>query len=144
MDREHWIENRVLWRLKSLLPLNNVALTGDAIPADTILEIAAACTPKVMGKPLIAFRESPQKWTVLTTALVVSRHSSLIHSVNVDCEFQVGMPLEHRSDCDPMNVKSTLQFLSLISPEGLITEIWAPQGAPCFALWNILRMFPFK
>jgi len=144
MDREHWIENRVLWRLESLLPVNNVALIGDAIPADTILEIAAACTPNVMGKPLIAFRESPQKWTVLTTELIASRHASAIHSVNVHCGFRVAFPFLNTYDCDPMNVKSTLEFLPLISPDGSITEIWAPQGSPCFALWNILRMFPFK
>jgi hypothetical protein len=144
MNREHWIENRVLWRLKSLLPVNDVALTGDSIPADIIHQIAADCAPMLMGKPLIAFRESPQKWTVLTTELVASRHSSVIHSVNVGCGFQVDISLLNTSDIDLMNVKSTLQFLSLMSSDGSRTEIWAPQGAPCFALWSILRMFPFK
>lgn len=143
MERTDWIENRILWRLKQFGPVMSDVVLTDSIPRNLISEIAREFPDMLPGRPVIAFIER-ETWTVLTTELIASNHSGHTQAMNVYNEFSIVSPvvtLPHEKLC---NAKSELDSLTLAGPDSQIVTIWAPKGPSCFALWNILRMFPFR
>jgi hypothetical protein len=97
---------------------------------------------------VLAFGDSPERWSLLGTRKVVSLHDGETH------EFR----LEHLCTVEPWDRwdstalgatmdgakewKRTWEFLRVRDNSGRITKIWVPCGAEAYALWNILLMFP--
>ena len=144
MERTDWIENRVLWRLRQHSTAKNIAAIGDAIPPYCFAVLQNARPNLTVGKPVLAFCDSGETWTLLATERIVSMHSADVHAMDLHNGFRVASPFD-RSQVDQIpNAKSDLQHLTLVAPDSETATVWAPKGASCFALWNILLMFPFK
>ena len=144
MGRTDWIENRILWRLESFPLGTDGVLLKDAIPARHLSEISAAYSTTSLGRPVLAFTDNSAKWTILTTELVASHHSGQIGVMNVHNGFSIDFPFAGQTFNDVSDLKSELQYLTLVHPDSRPIKVWAPKGTPCIALWNILRMFPFR
>jgi len=143
MERTDWIENRILWRLKEFAPATGDVVPADSIPHKLISEIAKDFPDLLPGRPVMAFIER-ERWTVLTTELIASHHSGHTQAMNVHNGFSIVSPVVTLPHEKLGNVKTELDSLTLVGSDSEPVTIWAPQGSPCFALWNILRMFPFR
>ena len=144
MDRTDWIENRLLWRLGQHGTVNDIVATGDDIPSDYLAAILDRDTTLAVGNPVMAFSDTDGKWTLLAPELIASKHHGDIHTMNLHSGFQVASPFDKLESGQIPTAKAELQFLSLVAPTSETVTVWAPKGSPCFALWNILLMFPFR
>ena len=144
MDRTAWIENRVLWRLGKHGTVKDNVATGENIPPDYLAAVLSQDTTLTVGNPVMAFSGTDDKWTLLATELIASNHHGGIHAMDLHNGFRIASPFDKLEFKQIATTKSELQFLSLVAPNSQSVTIWAPKGSPCFALWNILLMFPFK
>jgi hypothetical protein len=122
------VENRLLWRISRHRLTPGMFLFAD-LSAEQKRLIAGVT--KLRGKPLIAFAGATE-WTVVTTEELVSWHGEKLNRIGLSSirSIEPGW-----GAAEEFPTKLNVQFL-LIGPEE--TKIWAPQGAPLFALWNTL------
>ena len=144
MDRTDWIENRVLWRLRQHGNVKDIVAIGDDIPPDYLAAVRDNDATLAVGNPVMAFTNNNDTWTLLATEFIASQHNGDIHAMHLHNGFRVASPFNKLHSDQIPSAKAELQFLSLVAPNAETVTVWAPKGSPCFALWNILLMFPFK
>ena len=141
VERTDWIQNRVEWRLSKHPGVT--CLQGDAIPSSCVQRLSAVHDGPI-GRPLIAFTDLPDRWTILASESIGSFFDGSLQTIPVHGSFHVGSPTEFIGHANAQNPKRELQYLMLHSDISDSITVWAPRGSPCFALWNVLLMFPFK
>lgn len=144
MKRDDWIESRVIWRLGKHGRVKDTAATGANIPDEYLAAVYEKAAPEEAGRPVMAFSDNNEQWTLLATELIASKHSGDIHTMHLHNGFRVASPFNKLQFDQISSAKAELQFLSLVHPNSDLTTVWAPKGSPCFSLWNILLMFPFN
>ena len=104
-------------------------------------EILARAGNRLLGRPVLAFVDSPARWTLLTSREVACLDQGQLRAVNIRDLASV------RSDSEPPAVasveetgrwKRSWEYLRLVDQSGRAQVVWVPCGAEAYALWNIL------
>jgi hypothetical protein len=145
MDRDAWVAGRILWKArKHRLPGGRTFLFSE-LPEDLRERVAAVAAGRAAGRPVLAFVDSPQRWTLLGTGKVVSLHGGQVHECRLDCLTDVG-PRDHPPDGAAVEQarewKGSWEYLRVCEGPGAVADLWVPCGGEAYALWNILLMFP--
>ena len=141
MTRDEWIANRIHWKARGYtLPAEFTHVFPEV--AEPYSELLTQNAQKHnAGVPVLAFTQTAEHWTLLATQKIISQYDDSMHLFD----------LATFDDAKPdgwmvagKNPKQDSQYLDLMSVNGPVVRVWAPPGAALFALWNILRMFPFN
>lgn len=141
MKRTDWIQNRVEWRLSRHSGVE--CIRGEEIPS-AFIEKFTDHHRLPIGRPLLAFVDSDERWTILASEAIGSYYEGVLRSIAFHSHFRVAPINELIVRESGEEVKQNLQYLKLKSGYFKSIYVWAPSGSPYFALWNILNMFPFK
>ena len=143
MDRDELIEKRFVFKAKKNgLPSKRTWLFHD-LPVDMLQVIGHAAGDLLRGKPVLAFIDSPARWTLLTTRQVLSWYDNHLHHVLIDEMISVrshAFPGAGATSEEIAHYKVTWEYLRLVQCEGT-TLVWVPCGEEAFALWNLLLPF---
>lgn len=136
-DSEKWYRNRIIWKAGQHKLTDKEVM--DFLEASQEKKDIVLSHTVLRGECVLLFWEKSDLWTVLTTREVVSNFLGAIESIELDAiENKVKTAsMIHTGEIK----KSEADILKLGSDE---VTIWAPRGAPLFALANILKMFPLK
>lgn len=140
MERTDWIQNRVEWRLSKYQGTDCVH--GGEIPETCVADFSAHHGGPI-GRPLVAFIDLPDRWTILASEAIASFYDGSFQSIPLHTGFRVASATEFITLGNAENAKRDLQYLKLHSDIADSIMVWAPPGGPCFALWHVLLMFPF-
>lgn len=116
------------------------------VPLELHLAMRTIIGDRPLGSPVWAFVDSPSRWTLLTTRLVISWHDDQLHVASIDDLMSITSDSKLPRDSTSEEVdrfKFTLQFLRLVDANGSAV-IWAPPGSPTFGLWNFLLPYAKK
>jgi len=145
MDRDAWIESRILWKARKFrLPGKQTHLFGE-LPNELRAQLAAVTAERGAGKPVLAFVDCPKRWTLLATVKVLSLHGGETYECRLERLSDVG-PRDYFTPGASLDEikewKQSWQYLRVHDDSGAVADLWVPCGGEAFALWNILRMFP--
>ena len=144
VDRDDFIEGRILNKVgRNKLPAGRTWRFRDIAPemAEEIRRIAGY---QIRGRPVLAFIDSPTRWTLLTSREVLSwdegqlREMNIGNMVSVDSE---SMPPPEATLKEIEQWKSSWEYLRVVDRQGQAASIWVPCGGEAYALWNILLPF---
>ena len=146
MDVDAWVESRILWKARHALgrPSDRTFRFAD-LAGDLQEQLGAAAGRRGAGRPVLAFVGSAERWTLLGTEKVVSRHHGRDHAfplrelVGVT---PVDWPMPWWTPERVGQWKAGLEYLCLRRSWWRSAVVWGPPGSGTFALWNILGMFP--
>jgi hypothetical protein len=145
MDVDTWIEGRILWKAGQNASAFKRTYRFADLAKGLRERLATALGRHAVGRPVLAFIDDAQRWTVLGTAGLVSRYHGGDHRfrlrdlTGID---PVGGPMPWWSPERVSDWKAGLEYLCLWRSWWRGTRVWGPPGAETFALWNTLLMFP--
>jgi hypothetical protein len=145
MPADDFVEDRIRWRIGqhfSELPRGRTYLF-EQLSDELRLPLAAVASQFAAGKPVIAAVDSSDRWTLIGTGAVASRHSGRIHAC----------PLTDLADLDirdsPPNTgsaeeknqwKGSWEYFRVTTKGGEAVDLWFPAGCEAYALWSVLLM----
>jgi hypothetical protein len=145
MNREAWVERRILWKAgKHCLPRGRTHFFSD-LPDDLRAMFAEVAVERAAGRPVLAFVDSRDRWTLLATGKVVSLHGGKFHECRLDRLSSVGPRDGYGPDATIEQIrqwKQSWEYLRACDDTEAAAELWVPRGGEAFALLNILMMFP--
>ncbi len=129
------IEDRIRWKAKK----HNLPGDNSAYIADLDLNIKKKIMEKLeetgRSKPVLAFFESENKWSVITTDSIVGYKDKEI----LMTYFNEILEIDGFKDAKKGKKKEELDTLVVIG-KNKSCNYWAPKGGEFFALWNICSM----
>ncbi len=96
------------------------------------------------GRPVLAFVDSPARWTLLTTREVVSQDNGRLWRVALLGLSSVGNASEPPEGLTPEEFgiwKGSWEYLRIAGGDGQAGVVWVPPGGQAYALWDILLKF---
>jgi hypothetical protein len=107
-------------------------------------QILEAVADGMRGRPVLAFVDSSERWTLLTTREVVCREHGHLRGMSIRNLATLGSdsrPPEGSSLEEVGRWKGSWEYLRLVHRDGTSQTVWVPCGGEAYALWNILLPF---
>ena len=138
MTKDDWYADRIMWRAGQHRLFEKRCVRFEDLNAQGRRMITDQA--EFIGKPLLVFFDSAERWTVLTTSEIVSRFDGQIHRASLDA-IKKEVELVRPAGVDSEELKRSANRLRLPKTNA---EVWAPEGNELFGLMNILQMFPLS
>jgi hypothetical protein len=143
-EQENRIESRILKRASHHgLPACRTFRFEDLKPGFQE-EILTAAGKQLRGRPVLAFVDSPQRWTLLTTRAVLGLDRGRLWSVDLQdltVVTNASKPPVGASTEEVGRWKGSWEYLRLEGRNAGVGVVWVPCGGQAYALWNILLAF---
>jgi hypothetical protein len=131
---DDWIEDRVVRLLSKRRPLGEDVFffrnSAPSLPSS----VTAATTAAAIGRPIVCFVGSANRWTLLGSEAIVSWYDGTVTQVRLD-------DLRHVRIVDAAQSHPTqCEWIDLLDRQGKTLTIWASRGEGCLALSGVLQM----
>ncbi len=122
------------------LPLGRTHRFAD-LTADLQERIIEAVGARAQGRPVLAFVDSPPRWTLLTTREVTCQDKGQLLVVGIRDLASVSNDSQPPQGASPEEIgrwKGSWEYLGVVNRSGGRGALWVPCGGEAYALWNIL------
>src|ERR1700722_8161668 len=123
IDRDELLEKRFVFKAqKHGLPSKRTWLFRD-LPFEMQRVIFDIVNDRLTGKPVLAFIDSPSRWTLLSTRQILSWYDGRLHHASIDGLITIRDAFRHPRGATEEEIdlyKSTLEYLRLVDSDGEI------------------------